>query len=145
MFLSVEPQGRKAFFLFKLTEGKFTRSKSNPWAVDKESEDLGALFFDLDGDGDKDLYVTSGGSEFKKGNKLLKDRIYINDGLGNFSKNNSATPNVYESTQTVKASDIDADGDLDLFIGTRLISGKYTFPATSYILINEKGILRESL
>ena len=136
--------GQEGVLFIQTTDGKFTRSKSNPWAVDKESEDLGALFFDLDGDGDKDLYVTSGGSEFKQGNKLLKDRIYINDGLGNFSKNNSATPNVYESTQTVKASDIDADGDLDLFIGTRLISGKYTFPATSYILINDKGILKKA-
>ena len=136
--------GQEGVLFIQTDERKFTRSKSKPWVVDKESEDLGALFFDLDGDGDKDLYVTSGGSEFKKGNKLLKDRIYINDGLGNFSKNNSATPNVYESTQTVKASDIDADGDLDLFIGTRLISGKYTFPATSYILINDKGILKKA-
>lgn len=136
--------GQEGVLFIQTTDGKFTRSKSNPWAVDKKSEDLGALFFDLDGDGDKDLYVTSGGSEFKQGNKLLKDRIYINDGLGNFSKNNSAIPNIYESTQTVKASDIDADGDLDLFIGTRLISGKYTFPATSYILINDKGILKKA-
>ena len=136
--------GQEGVLFIQTTDGKFTRSKSNPWAVDKKSEDLGALFFDLDGDGDKDLYVTSGGSEFKQGNKLLKDRIYINDGLGNFSKNNSTIPNIYESTQTVKASDIDADGDLDLFIGTRLISGKYTFPATSYILINDKGILKKA-
>ena len=95
--------GQEGVLFIQTTDGKFTRSKSNPWAVDKESEDLGALFFDLDGDGDKDLYVTSGGSEFKQGNKLLKDRIYMNDGLGNFSKNNSATPNVYESTPNRKS------------------------------------------
>lgn len=136
--------GQEGVLFLQTANSKFVRSKSKPWAVDKNSEDLGALFFDLDGDGDQDLYVTSGGSEFKKGNRLLKDRIYLNDGLGNFSKNNTAIPNIYESTQTVKASDIDADGDLDLFIGTRLISGKYTFPATSYILINEKGILKKA-
>mgnify|MGYP005990725105 CR=1 FL=1 len=136
--------GQEGVLFLQTSDSKFIRSKSKPWEVDKNSEDLGALFFDLDGDGDQDLYVTSGGSEFKKGNILLKDRIYINDGLGNFSKNNTAIPNIYESTQTVKASDIDADGDLDLFIGTRLISGKYTFPATSYILINEKGILKKA-
>lgn len=136
--------GQEGVLFLQTANSKFERSKSKPWAVDKNSEDLGALFFDLDGDGDQDLYVTSGGSEFKKGNRLLKDRIYLNDGLGNFSKNNTAIPNIYESTQTVKASDIDADGDLDLFIGTRLISGKYTFPATSYILINEKGILKKA-
>lgn len=136
--------GQESVLFIQTTNGKFIKSKSKPWAVDKKSEDLGALFFDLDADGDKDLYVTSGGSEFKQGNKLLKDRVYINDGLGNFSKKNNAIPNIYESTQTVKASDIDADGDLDLFIGTRLISGKYTFPATSYILINDKGILKKA-
>ena len=136
--------GQEGVLFLQTVEGKFERSKSKPWAVDKNSEDLGALFFDLDGDGDQDLYVTSGGSEFKQGNKLLKDRVYINDGLGSFSKNNNVIPNISKSTQTVKASDIDADGDLDLFIGTRLISGKYTFPATSYILINEKGILKKA-
>ena len=136
--------GQEGVLFIQTTNGKFIKSKSKPWAVDKKSEDLGALFFDLDADGDKDLYVTSGGSEFKQGNKLLKDRVYINDGLGNFSKKNNAIPNIYESTQTVKASDIDEDGDLDLFIGTRLISGKYTFPATSYILINDKGILKKA-
>ena len=136
--------GQEGVLFIQTTNGKFIKSKSKPWAVDKKSEDLGALFFDLDADGDKDLYVTSGGSEFKQGNKLLKDRVYINDGLGNFSKKNNAIPNIYESTQTVKASDIDSDGDLDLFIGTRLISGKYTFPATSYILINDKGILKKA-
>ena len=136
--------GQEGVLFIQTTNGKFIKSKSKPWAVDKKSEDLGALFFDLDADGDKDLYITSGGSEFKQGNKLLKDRVYINDGLGNFSKKNNAIPNIYESTQTVKASDIDADGDLDLFIGTRLISGKYTFPATSYILINDKGILKKA-
>ncbi|MGB0879611.1 MAG: VCBS repeat-containing protein [Polaribacter sp.] len=130
--------------LYLQKEGKFIKNDSQPWLKDKDSEDLGALFLDIDGDKDKDLYVTSGGSEFKRGNKLLKDRIYINDGLGNFSKNLKALPNIYESSQTVKASDIDADGDLDLFVGTRLISGKYTFPATSYILINENGNFRKA-
>jgi len=136
--------GQEAALFIQTKEGKFKKSLSNPWTKDKDSEDLEALFFDLDGDGDQDLYVASGGSEFKKGNQLLKDRIYLNDGLGNFLKNNKAIPNIYESSQTVKVSDIDGDGDEDLFVGTRLIAGKYTFPATSYILINDKGILKKA-
>jgi hypothetical protein len=120
-------------------DGQFKESESQPWKTDKASEDLGCLFLDVDGDGDLDLYIASGGSEFKKGSKFLKDRLYVNDGLGNFMKNEKSLPSIYESTQTVKASDIDNDGDLDLFVGTRLISGKYGFPASSYLLINENG------
>ena len=124
-------------------KGVFQKSNSTPWEIDRLSEDLGALFFDVDMDGDTDLYVASGGSEFKSGNRLLKDRIYINDGYGNFIKNTKALPNIFESSQAVKASDIDKDGDLDLFVGTRLIAGKYTFPASSYLLLNENGIFKE--
>ena len=124
--------------------GKFTKAPSQVWEKDRKSEDLGAVFFDVDNDGDEDLYIASGGSEFKKGNPLLKDRLYINNGNGVFTKKGNGVPNIYESTQTVKVSDIDNDGDLDLFVGVRLIEGKYTFPASSYLLINNNGVLRKA-
>ncbi|NNK74188.1 MAG: VCBS repeat-containing protein [Flavobacteriaceae bacterium] len=127
-----------ALFLQDRT-GKFTKSESQPWERDKDSEDLGCLFFDADGDEDLDLYVASGGSEFEQGDILFKDRLYINNGNGQFTKDENALPNLGESSQCVEASDIDQDGDLDLFVGTRLIPGRYTFPASSYILINENG------
>lgn len=119
--------------------GLFSKSISQPWEQDKDSEDLGCLFLDVDGDNDMDLFVASGGSEFENDSPHLKDRIYINNGRGEFKKDSSALPNIYNSSQCVKVSDIDADGDLDLFIGTRLIAGKYPYPASSYMLINENG------
>ncbi|WP_242158049.1 VCBS repeat-containing protein [Aestuariivivens sediminis] len=130
--------GQSGVLYFQSKEGNFVEAQSQPWAADKAAEDLQALFFDADNDGDFDLYVASGGSEYQRGDALLKDRLYLNDGSGSFTKS-TALPNIFESSQCVKASDIDDDGDVDLFVGVRLISGKYGFPPTSYILINNKG------
>lgn len=124
--------------------GKFKKNELQPWRKQRSSEDLGCLFLDVDGDNDFDLYIASGGSEYKAGNPLLKDRLYINDGSGNFTYNSSALPEINKSSQCVKASDIDNDGDLDLFVGTRLIPGQYIYPATSYILLNENGNFRKA-
>ena len=124
--------------------GKFIKSQSQPWINDKASEDMGCLFIDVDGDNDFDLYIASGGNEFKPGNQLLEDRLYFNNGEGQFVRNSSALPNIAQSSQCVKASDVDNDGDLDLFVGTRLIARQYTYPATSYILINENGNFKKA-
>ncbi len=100
---------------------------------------MGVLFLDIDNDNDDDLYIVSGGSEFEEHSSFYQDRVYINDGKGNFSKGANVLPQINSSGQTIKASDIDNDGDLDLFVGGRVIPNKYPYAPESYILINENG------
>lgn len=137
--------GQEGVLYLQNENGNFVKNTSQPWTKDKDSEDLGCLFIDIDSDNDKDLIIASGGSEVKIGDPLLQDRVYINDGDGNYSRDVDGLPDIRQSTQCIKASDIDNDGDLDLFIGTRLIPGAYAFPATSYILINENGKFKKAL
>lgn len=122
----------------QLAEGGFYSTNGPLFEKDKNSEDLDCLFFDAEGDGDQDLYVTSGGSEFSSSSFALVDRLYLNDGKGNFSKSGQILPNGKpESTSTVVTSDYDGDGDLDLFVGVRLRYRNYGVPQTSYLLEND--------
>ena len=129
---------------FQNSDGTFRPSTNQPWSAHKNSEDMNTVFFDVDGDGDEDLYVVSGGNEFLSASKELQDRIYINDGMGNFSYSPKALPTVNQSGSCVKPFDYDYDGDLDLFVGGRLVPRKYPYPANSYILRNDSknGIVK---
>jgi hypothetical protein len=122
----------------QLPNGNFQKTQGQPWEeYDAVSEDMGALFFDADGDGDLDLYVVSGGGgEFPRSSPALQDRLYINNGQGQFVKVN-AFGAMQTSGNVVVAADFDGDGDLDLFVGGAAVPQKYPYAERSYLLRND--------
>lgn len=119
----------------------FQTTNSILWEEERMYEDVGATFFDLENDGDLDLYVVSGGSENASESGMLNDRLYLNDGRGNFSKSEGLIPEVNCSGAMALPFDFDMDGDIDVFVGGRQVPGKYLFPANSFLLENQSGKL----
>lgn len=123
-------------FLQTSNKERFAELEIPDLIKDKYYEDLGILIFDADNDGDMDFYIASGGNEFKPGSQGYEDRFYENTGQNSFVRNKEALPDLKISGMNVSASDFDKDGDLDLFIGGRLVPKKYPYPADSYFLEN---------
>ena len=111
--------------------------------LDKKSEDMDALFFDLENDGDLDLYIISGGNEFRADAIEYQDRLYLNDGKGNLIKSEDRLPKMTASGSTIVPADYDNDGDLDLFIPGRHTPWDYPTPTKSTLLKNENGIFED--
>ncbi len=115
--------------------GSFTPKPQSAFESDKASYDTDALFFDANGDKFLDLYVCSGGyGNYQPNDKALQDRLYLNDGRGNFTK--TTLPTMLTSTSCVRAGDVNGDGKVDLFVGGRVVVGSYPTAPMSYILIN---------
>jgi len=129
--------GQESQLYLQTKEGKFILSASQPWNTDKDITNADALFFDADGDGDLDLYLVSGGEDYPLNSKNYQDRIYENDGHGNFRKLDNALPAETISGSCVRASDIDKDGFPDLFVGGRFTPGSFPVAPESYILKNK--------
>jgi hypothetical protein len=121
-------------------DGSFVESSAGqPWEADKAYEDWGAVFFDANGDGLPDLYVTSGGYQLSAESPLLQDRLYINKGGGRFERDAQALPPMLTSKGVVRVGDFNGDGKPDLFVAGRLTPRNYPHPTRSYILRNDGG------
>ncbi len=125
-----QSDGKKADFGFAL-------APVQAWKDDNLCDVVGALFFDADGDGDKDLYLAFGGNEPEPNSVAYQDKLYLNDGKGRFVKATDALPSMPTSTQAIAAGDFDGDGDVDLFVGGRCQPGSFPFAGRSYLLRND--------
>jgi len=133
---------RRGTWLWQQPDGRFRQEAfaADPDGDAKQSEDAGTLLFDAENDGDLDLYIVSGGYEQRATSPAYQDRLYLNDGRGEFQLAPPGTlPPFLKSGSCVKAADFDRDGDLDLFIGGRVVPERYPEPTSCFILRNDSG------
>ncbi|MEK6477825.1 VCBS repeat-containing protein [Catalinimonas sp. 4WD22] len=120
------------------SDGQYQEAKQKFSSTDMVNTDADAVFFDADGDGDQDLYVASGGyQDFHPQDLVLQDILYLNDGQGNFEVSEGTLPPMMVSKSCVVPADYDQDGDMDLFVGGRVIPGQYPMTPQSFLLENE--------
>ena len=142
-FIVGSASGYSPVVFLQKKDGSFTSAPLFSGEIDEKYEEEAMALFDLENDGDLDLYLVSGSNEFDKESNLYDDRLMINDGNGNFSFAPDKMPKIRASGSVVKAHDFDMDGFIDLFIGGRTAFANYPLPEKSYLLKNVEGILKD--
>lgn len=139
IFLSGSRRSDETWFL-QQPDGNFIKTIATyKKDANKQEEDAGSLLFDADGDGDADLYISRGSSQYPEGDPLYQDALFLNDGKGHFSAAANALPPMMSNASCVKAADFDHDGDLDLFVGSRVKPRAYPEGERSFLLRNDSS------
>ncbi|MCB1123308.1 MAG: VCBS repeat-containing protein, partial [Verrucomicrobiae bacterium] len=127
---------------FGQKDGKFKVAPNQPWESAAEADDLGASFVDINGDDALDLFIATGGVSAKPGDAILNDRLYLNDGKGNFKEaGKGIIPEDGTANRAIAVADIDGDGDNDVFTGGRYVPGHWPDTPRSFLYENRKGKL----
>lgn len=126
-------------FLIRNADGGYSEKLLRQFAdsTQKINEEVGSLLFDVDADGDLDLYLVNGGSEGRPETDVFQDQLFLNDGKGNFALAINALPKFFTAGSCVRANDFDKDGDLDLFVGGRNLPFNYPKAVSSTLLRND--------
>jgi hypothetical protein len=139
MLLGASRDFKETWFI-QNKQGRFNQSEIAYKKSEKlEEEDAGTLLFDADNDGDLDLYIARGCAQYPEGHEYYRDMLLTNDGKGNFTEQLLALPDIRINSSTVRAADYDRDGDLDLFIGSRVKPMSYPMADRSYVLRNDSS------
>ena len=128
--------GTASKLLLQSSSGKFIPTNTSVFDSTEAIEVVNAHFFDANGDSTPDLYLVTGGNEKKSGDAAYSDLLFFNNGKGVFSPEINTLPDIRQSNLAIASADIDQGGDLDLFLGGRLIPGSYPQSPGSYILEN---------
>lgn len=132
-------QGQPGVLYLQKPNGSFAKSENRVFELHADFDDTDAIFFDANGNGMPDLYVVSGGNFDQQNGEAYQDRLYINEGFGNFRYQENALPQMYSSGGSVTLLDHNSDGRIDLFVGGRVTTGQYPTPPRSYLLENGGG------
>lgn len=135
-FYACGAKNQPGALLVQQSDGSFVSTNTTLFAADAGCEDVDAVFFDADGNGTNDLLVVSGGNQLPSSSSDLADRLYLNDGKGNFTKKQQAFTIQYENKSCVAVADVDQDGDVDFFLGNLASPTAFGLPKTSYLYLN---------